>query len=113
MHNYPRLMRGKDRCTLLMHPEDAVRHGVAEAEKVCVRSRVGEVEASLELSDEVMPGVVSLPHGWGHRANGMQIATAQAHPGVNLNDLTDETQIDEASGNAVLNGLPVTVGPVG
>lgn len=113
MHNYPRLMRGKDRCTLLMHPEDAARCGVADAERVRVKSRVGEIEAPLELSDEVMPGVVSLPHGWGHRPKNMQIATAQAHPGVNLNDLTDETRIDEASGNAVLNGLPVSVGPVG
>jgi len=112
MHNYPRLMRGKDRCTLLMHPQDAERCGVADGERVVVRSRVGEVEAPLELSDEVMPGVVSLPHGWGHRSKGVQITTAQAHPGINLNDLTDDTRVDEASGNAVLNGLPVSVGPV-
>ncbi len=113
MHNYERLMRGKDRCTLLMHPEDAERLGVTASERVVVRSRVGQVEAPLELSDELMPGVVSLPHGWGHHRPGTRLTIAESRPGVSLNDLTDETRIDRVSGNAVLNGVPVTVEAAG
>jgi anaerobic selenocysteine-containing dehydrogenase len=109
MHNYQRLMRGKDRCTLLMHPKDAERHGVASAERVVVRSRVGQVEVPLEVSDEMMPGVVSLPHGWGHGRPGMRLSVAGDHPGASVNDLTDDAHIDAASGNAALNGLPVSV----
>jgi len=113
MHNYRRLMRGADRCTLLMHPEDADRCGVAGAERVAVSSRVGRIEAPLEVSDEVMPGVVSLPHGWGHDRPGVRLETAGRHPGVSVNDLTDDQRVDAASGNAVLNGVPVTVEPLG
>jgi anaerobic selenocysteine-containing dehydrogenase len=112
MHNYRRLMRGDDRCTLLMHPRDADRCGVAGAERVAVSSRVGRIEAPLEVSDEVMPGVVSLPHGWGHDRPGVRLETAGRHPGVSVNDLTDDQRVDAASGNAVLNGVPVTVEPI-
>ena len=109
MHNYQRLMRGKDRCTLLMHPKDAERHGVAAAERVVVRSRVGQVEVPLEVSDEMMPGVVSLPHGWGHGRSGIRLSVASEHPGASINDLTDDALIDAASGNAAFSGLPVSV----
>ena len=109
MHNSPRLVRGKDRCTLLMHPDDAVRLGVAGEAKVAVISRIGRVEAPLELSDEVMPGVVSLPHGWGHHRPGTKLSVAEEHPGVSLNDLTDESVVDDLCGNAVLSGIPVRV----
>ena len=112
MHNFPRLMRGRDRCTLLMHPDDADRLGLAGESRVVVVSRAGRVTAPLEISDRMMRGVVSLPHGWGHDRPGTRLATANRHPGVSLNDLTDELAIDELSGNAALNGLPVRVEPV-
>jgi len=109
MHNSRRLVRGKDRCTLFMHPHDAARLGVAGEAKVAVVSGTGRIEASLELSDEVMPGVVSLPHGWGHHRPGTKLSVAEEHPGVSLNDLTDESVVDDLCGNAVLSGIPVRV----
>ena len=111
MHNSERLMRGKDRCTLLMHPEDAERLGVAAAPRVIVSSRVGSITAPLELTDTIMPGVVSLPHGWGHGRSGVRLATALSRPGVSLNDITDPARIDVLSGNASVNGVPVTIEP--
>ena len=104
-------MRGKERCTLLMHPDDASRLGVAASERVCLVSRVGRIEVPLELSDEMMPGVVSLPHGWGHHRSGTQLATAEKTPGASLNDLTDDQSVDPVCGSAVLSGVPVRVEP--
>ncbi len=109
MHNYPRLMRGKDRCTLLMHPTDAERLGVSTADRVTITSKIGSITAPLELTDNIMPGVVSLPHGWGHGREGTQLATARNSPGVSLNDITDPSRIDAVSGNASVNGLPVEI----
>jgi anaerobic selenocysteine-containing dehydrogenase len=109
MHNSRRLVRGKDRCTLLMHPDDAARLGVVGETNVAVISRAGRIEAPLELSDEVMPGVVSLPHGWGHNRPGIELSVAGEHPGVSINDLTDESVVDDLCGNAVLSGVPVRV----
>ena len=109
MHNYPRLMRGKDRCTLLIHPEDASRLGVEAGRRVAVVSSTGRIEVPLELSEEMMPGVVSLPHGWGHHRSGTRLATAEQHPGASLNDLTDDQQVDPTCGNAVLSGVRVRV----
>ena len=109
MHNSSRLVRGKDRCTLLMHPADAARLGVAGEKRVAVVSRAGRIEVPLELSDEVMPGVVSLPHGWGHDRPGVELSVAGKHPGVSMNDLTDESVVDDLCGNAVLSGVPVRV----
>ncbi len=111
MHNLPKLMAGKPRCTLKIHPDDAARRGVLSGATVTVRSRVGAVEAVAEVADDVMPGVVSLPHGFGHGRAGvrLQVATQGTHAGVSINDLTDERVVDELSGNAVLNGVPVTV----
>ncbi len=107
MHNSERLVRGKTRCTLLVHPEDAQRHGIRTGDRVKVVSRVGELVAPVEISDEVMPGVVSLPHGWGHDRPGIQLDVACRYPGVSLNDVTDEQLVDEVSGNAALSGVPV------
>jgi anaerobic selenocysteine-containing dehydrogenase len=76
-----------------------------------VRSRAGEIEAPVEVTDAVMPGVVSIPHGWGHDAPGTRLPVAQAHAGVNVNALTDELDIEPISGNAVLNGVPVELSP--
>lgn len=109
MHNYQRLMRGKDRCTLMMHPDDAAARGVADGRRVRVRSRVGELEVPAEVTDELMPGVVSLPHGWGHGRDGARLQVANRHPGASVNDLTDTERLDELSGNAALSGVPVTV----
>ncbi len=114
MHNVHALAKGRDRCTLLVHPDDATRLGLDAGGRARVRSRVGEVVAPVEVCPEMMPGVVSLPHGYGHAAEGVRLRVAQRHqPGVNSNLLTDEERVDELSGNAVLNGIPVSVEPAG
>jgi anaerobic selenocysteine-containing dehydrogenase len=112
MHNLPRLASGPERCTLHVHPDDAARLGLADGEPAEVRSRTGTVHAPVEVTDRVMAGVVSLPHGWGHDAPGARLAIAAERPGVNANELADETLVDAVSGNAVLNGIPVAVAPV-
>jgi anaerobic selenocysteine-containing dehydrogenase len=109
MHNVPMLMTGKSRCTLQVHPEDALRLDLLDGGRAQVTSRAGTLVADVEVTDEVMPGVVSLPHGWGHDAKGTRTAVATAHAGVNSNILADEMVIDPLSGNAVLNGIPVKV----
>ena len=109
MHNSERLMRGKERCTLLMHPDDATARGIADGLCVRVRSRVGSVDVVAELSTEMMPGVVSLPHGWGHARAGVRLRTASAHPGASINDLTDDQRLDELSGTAAFSGVEVLV----
>ncbi|GAB2597262.1 molybdopterin-dependent oxidoreductase [Streptomyces capparidis] len=109
MHNLPLLAGGSNRCTLQIHPDDAKRIGAADGGTVLVRSRVGEVRATAELTDAVMPGVVSLPHGWGHGLPGTRARVAAERPGVNSNALTDEEAVDPLSGTAVLNGVPVRV----
>ncbi len=108
MHNLPSLMSGRERCTLRMHPQDAGRLELSDGTRVRIRSRVAELEVSLELTDAIAPGVVSLPHGYGHDFAGAQLAVARSHCGVSANHLT-EGEMDEPSGNAVLNGVPVTV----
>lgn len=109
MHNSERLVKGRDTCTLLMHSADAARLGLDTGGRARLRTRVGERVVPVEISDDVMPGVVSLPHGWGHHRRGSRLRVAQAHAGVSLNDLTDESYYDRLSGNAGLNGLPVVV----
>lgn len=111
MHNVPKLMAGKPLCTLLMHPDDAEARGLCGGDKARVRSATGEVEVEVEVSDSVMRGVVSLPHGFGHHRQGIQLRVAEAHAGVSINDLTDRTRIDVLSGTAALSGVPVEVGP--
>ncbi|MEY2478302.1 MAG: hypothetical protein QOG87_3617 [Actinomycetota bacterium] len=109
MHNLNVLVKGKPRCTLQIHPDDAARLGLNGQAKVS--SRAGAVIVSVEVTDAVMPGVVSLPHGWGHDMPGMQTEVARANAGVNSNVLADEDLMDPLSGNAVLNGIPVEVAP--
>ncbi len=109
MHNSERLIRGRNRCTLLIHPQDAVQRGIEEGRLVKIRSRVGEVQVVVELTEKIMHGVVSLPHGYGHNRTGVQLPIAQAHAGVSVNDLTDELILDELTGNAVFGGVPVQV----
>ena len=109
LHNAPLAVKGRDRCTLLVHPDDAKQRGLETGARARIRSRVGEVVASVVVSDEVMPGVVSLPHGWGHHRPGMRMRLAEANPGVSVNDLTDAERIEPVVGNAILNGVPVHV----
>jgi anaerobic selenocysteine-containing dehydrogenase len=107
LHNVPSLVGGSNRCTLHVNPADVARYGLGE--QAVVRSTKGELVVAVEPTDAIMPGVVSLPHGWGHAGSTQE--TAAAHPGVNANTLTDEYTVDVPSGNAVFNGVPVTVGP--
>jgi anaerobic selenocysteine-containing dehydrogenase len=109
MHNLPKLVAGKPRCTLMVHTQDARRLGLRDGEDVLVTSRVGEVRVPLAVTDEVMPGVVSLPHGYGHRRAGVKLSVAQEHAGASINDLTDETVLDALCGTAVFSGVPVRV----
>jgi len=111
MHNVKVLVKGKDRCTLLIHPDDAAASGVADGAVARVSSEAGELEVPVEVSDEMMPGVVSLPHGWGHDKPGTRMAVAREHAGVNNNLLAPGTFVDVPSGNAAVNGIPVEVVP--
>jgi anaerobic selenocysteine-containing dehydrogenase len=112
MHNIRVLVKGKPRCTLQIHPEDAARLGVADGAPVQITSRVGSVVAPAEITDGIRPRVVSLPHGWGHNVPGTRQSIAQEFAGVNSNVLTDHEAIDPLSGNAVLNGIPVSLAAV-
>ena len=109
MHNIKVLVKGKPRCTMHVHPDDAAALGLADGDPAVVRSRVGQVTVPVEVTDAIRPGVVSIPHGWGHDLRGSQLAVAAEHAGVNSNLLADETLFDVISGNAVLNGIPVEV----
>lgn len=109
MHNYQRLVKGKPRDQLLMHPDDLIRRGLTDGQQVVVRSRVGEVTVAVNASDEMLAGVVSLPHGWGHNRPGTEQDVATGHAGVSANDLTDEQFLDPVTGNAALNGVSVEV----
>jgi anaerobic selenocysteine-containing dehydrogenase len=112
LHNSQRLVKGKPRCTLLIHPHDATRRGIADGALVTVSSRVGRVQVPAEVTADIEPGVVSLPHGWGHGRPGVRLAIASAHAGVSINDLVDDQRVDTLTGTAVLNGTPVEVAPV-
>jgi anaerobic selenocysteine-containing dehydrogenase len=111
MHNLPRLARGRERCTLLMHPEDATRIGVDHGGRARVSAKGGELVARVEVTGAMRPGVVSLPHGFGHDAAGARLALARAHAGVNSNELTSSERLEPLSGTAILNGIPVEVTP--
>ena len=108
MHNSPRLTRGRPRHHLLMHPDDLAARGLEDGAIVRVASRVGEVATQVQASEDMMRGVVSLPHGYGHQRDGVRLAHARTVPGVSINDLTDPERLD-VSGNAALNGVPVRV----
>ncbi len=110
LHNVPALMKGKDRCTLLIHPDDAARRGVADDDVVTVKSAAGEITVAVEVTEAIRPGVVSMPHGWGHGMPGTRLAVANGSPGANTNVLSPPTFLDEPSGNGALNGIPVTIG---
>jgi anaerobic selenocysteine-containing dehydrogenase len=111
MHNVEVLVKGKPRCTLHVHPDDAARLGLADGGAAEVASRTGKVTVPVEVTDAIRPGVVSIPHGWGHDLDGVELGVARRHAGVNSNLLADDELIDPLSGNAVLNGIPVEVAP--
>jgi anaerobic selenocysteine-containing dehydrogenase len=102
-------MKGKDRCTLLIHPDDAARCGVSDDDVVTVKSAAGEIKVPVEITDAIKPGVVSMPHGWGHGKPGTRMSVANRSPGANTNALSLPTFVDEPSGNGALNGIPVAV----
>ena len=112
MHNLPVLAKGPERCTLTVHPADAQRLGLREGASARLLAGSAELLAPVHISDELMPGVVSLPHGWGHDLPGTRLQLAQQRPGANLNALLDDRLRDPLSGNAVLSGAPVTVSAV-
>ena len=103
------LAKGPARCTLQVHPSDAQVRGLTAGALARVSSRVGAVDAPIEITDGIARGVVSLPHGWGHDEPGTSLSVAAQRPGANSNVLTDELALDPLSGTAVLNGIPVQV----
>ena len=111
MHNAERLVRGRDRCTLMIHPDDATAYGVTQGQTVRVSGRAGSIIVPAEVTDAIMPGVVSVPHGWGHALPGTRTSVASRHAGASINDLTDDRLIDSLTGNAALSGVSVTVAP--
>lgn len=111
MHNFHRLVKGRDRCTALIHPDDLAARGIEDGDRVTVRSRTGEVSLRCESSRDVMPGVVSIPHGYGHGRDGIRARIAEANAGVSCNDITDAAFLDELSGNAAVNGVTVELLP--
>ena len=112
MHNSERLVKGqpgKSRCTILMNPLDAAHRHLTSGQKVSVRSSAGCIDVPIEISDEMMPGVVSIPHGWGHDRPGIQLDVAEQHAGESINDVTDNSAIDALCGTAAFNGTWVAV----
>lgn len=107
LHNSRRLLKGPERCTVMIHPADAAARGLVDGDIATVTSRVNSVDIPVEITDDVMPGVVSIPHGFGHGRKGVKLSVAREKPGVSLNDLTDPALYDRLSGNAVLNATPV------
>ncbi|MFV0308510.1 MAG: molybdopterin-dependent oxidoreductase [Desertimonas sp.] len=111
MHNIPVLVKGKPRCTMHVHPDDAAALSLHDGGSAVVESRVGRVTVPVEVTDAIIPGVVSIPHGWGHGVPGTQLRTAAEHAGVNANALTDDEHLDAITGTTAINGVPVTVTP--
>ncbi|HEX2773099.1 MAG TPA: molybdopterin oxidoreductase family protein [Micromonosporaceae bacterium] len=112
MHNVPSLVKGRDVCTVVVNRADAARLGLVSGARAEVTSRVGRIELPVEVSDDIAPGVVSIPHGWGHDRPGAELSVASRHAGVNSNILTDDLLVDPLSGTAVLNGVPVQLAPI-
>ena len=102
-------MKGKKRCTVMVNSADATAHNLTNGQAAQVTSRVGTITLPVQITDDTMQGVVSIPHGWGHGRDGVQMQIAQAHAGVSINDLTDEQFLDSLTGNAALNAVPVTL----
>jgi anaerobic selenocysteine-containing dehydrogenase len=109
MHNSQRLVKGKERCTMMIHPDDATRSGLTDGAEASVKTEAGEILLPAEITEDIMPGVVSIPHGWGHTRQGTAQKVAEAHAGASINDVIRDDQIDPLSGVSVLNGQSVQV----
>lgn len=109
--NAPRLAKGPDKCIALIHPDDAARHGIADGSEVTISSAAGQISVPARITDEIMPGVVSIPHGFGHNRPGVRMQVAGARPGASHNDLTSRGRIDVLSGTAALVGTPIEIAP--
>lgn len=109
LHNSHRMVKGKERCVALVNPLDAATCNVSDGDTAVVRSRVGEIRIPVSVSDDMMPGVISIPHGWGHQMEGVELGIATQHAGVNTNILTDDYFLDSLSGNTALNGVAVSL----
>jgi anaerobic selenocysteine-containing dehydrogenase len=109
MHNVEVLLKGKDRSCLQIHPTDAALRKLLDGDLAVVASTSGAVTIAVDVSTDIAPGVVSLPHGWGNDGTGMQLSVGARYPGINTNILSPGDLLDEISNNAVLNGIPVTV----
>jgi len=112
LHNSHRLVKGKSRCTMMIHPEDAARLDLNNGDMAKVTSRVGKVEIETEITKDIMEGVISIPHGWGHNRKNTLLSIASKRPGVSVNDLTDDQFVDKLTGTSALNGVPVSVSRV-
>jgi anaerobic selenocysteine-containing dehydrogenase len=109
MHNSRRLVKGRDTCTLYIHPDDASMRGIEDGSVVSVSSAAGSIQLPVEVTDSVMPGVVCMPPLWGHNRAGTRRAVANAHPGASMNDITNQEVMDQLTGNGVVHGVPVKV----
>ena len=109
MHNSRRLVKGPQRCTLLVHPDDARSRHLADGDRARLESEAGTIDVPVEVTDAMLPGVVSLPHGWGHDREGTRLGVAREHAGASVNDVTSDLHLDTLSGNAAFNGLAVTL----
>lgn len=109
LHNAQRLVKGPQRCTAMLHPDSAASLGIESGAAIDITSAAGSITATAEITDEIMPGVVSVPHGWGHGRRGVKLSVARAHAGVSVNDVTDPQYFDPLSGNAAVNGVPVSI----
>jgi anaerobic selenocysteine-containing dehydrogenase len=107
LHNSERLVKGKNRCTILVNPADARNLRIENGQRLKVSSRVGAIEIPCEISEKIMPGVVSIPHGYGHGRSGVHLDTAKNHAGASINDLTDERVLDDLTGNAAFSNVKV------
>jgi anaerobic selenocysteine-containing dehydrogenase len=111
LHNSERLVKGPPRCTLMIHPDDAAQRGLTDGGTARVATTTGAIDLPVEVTDTMMPGVVSVPHGWGHGRKGVQLRVAASVPGQSVNDVIDSSRIDELSGTSALTGQPVEVTP--
>jgi len=111
--NSVRLTKGPGRCTLMISPQDAASRDIADGALVEARSRVGAIRLPAQVTEDIMSGVVSIPHGWGHDLPGVSLSVARRHAGVSVNDRTEDRRVDPLSGNAVFSGVEVDVSPVG
>lgn len=112
MHNSERLMKGKGRCTVMVNPVDAKNLGVADGQSVEVSSKIGKIVLPAEVTESIMPGVVSIPHGFGHTGKGLELRVAKAHAGQSINDISDDQLVDKLTGNAAFSGQTVKLKPV-